>query len=560
MDRRDFFALKKKPNRKTPAASIVASRNIDSGLNAYTGQWTTAEVAHLLKRTMFGAKKADIDYFKGMSVSQAVDTLLNVYTTAPLPPLKNYDDTSFPAGNPDLTVAQGTTWVNVPTDESAVQSKRIGSWKSWWMGLMINQQRTIQEKMVLFWHNHFSTETNEYNHGVLGYRHNAMLRDKALGNFKDLVKAVTIDGAMLRYLNGYLNTNTAPDENYARELQELFTVGKENNPNYTEDDVYQAARVLTGWRIKWTDDTIYFDDTKHDTGSKTFSSFYGGTVVAGRTGATAGEAELDALLTMIFNNKTAVSEFIVGKLYRWFCYYTIDAATQTNVIKPLAQLFRDSNWEIKPVLTTLFKSEHFFDPLNQGCLIKSPVDLTVGLMREFNVEFPDSSDYVNAYNMWEYTRNQSSNVQQNIGDPPSVSGWPAYYQLPAYHEMWINTDTLPRRNMFTDQMIMAGYTRNGETLQIDPIAFAKTLSNPADPNVVINETLDILYRVPISENSKSIIKKQILLSAQEQDYYWSNAWNALLANPGDMTAYQTVYTRLQSLLKYFMNLAEYQLS
>ncbi len=560
MDRRDFFALKKRTPKTAQPASIAAPRNIDSGLNTYTGAWTTAEVAHLLKRTMFGAKKADVDYFRGMSMEQAVDTLLNVYATAPLPPLKNYDDSSFPSGNPDLTVAAGTTWVNTPTDESVVQPKRTGSWKSWWMGLMINQQRTIQEKMVLFWHNHFSTETNEYNHGVLGYRHNAMLREHALGNFKTLVRIVTIDGAMLRYLNGYLNTYTAPDENYGRELQELFTLGKENNPNYTEDDVYQAARVLTGWRIKWTDDTVYFDDTKHDKNSKTFSSFYGGTVVSGRTGATAGDAELDDLLTMIFSKQTEVSEFIVGKLYRWFCYYTIDAATQTNVIKPLAQLFRNSNWEIKPVLAALFKSEHFFDPLNQGCLIKSPVDMAVGLMREFNVVFPDSADYVNAYNMWEYTRNQASNVQQNIGDPPSVSGWPAYYQLPQYHEMWINTDTLPRRNMFTDQMITTGYTRNSKTIQIDPIAFVKTLSNPADPNVLINESLDILYRVPISDNSRTIIKKQILLSSQEQDYYWSNAWNAMIANPGDMTAYQTVYTRLQSLFKYFMNLAEYQLS
>lgn len=560
MDRRDFLALKKRTPKTARPASIAAPRNIDSGLNTYTGAWTTAEVAHLLKRTMFGAKKADVDYFKGMSMGQAVDTLLNVYATAPLPPLKNYDDSSFPSGNPDLTVAAGTTWVNTPTDESVVQPKRTGSWKSWWMGLMINQPRTIQEKMVLFWHNHFSTETNEYNHGVLGYRHNAMLREHALGNFKTLVRTVTIDGAMLRYLNGYLNTYTAPDENYGRELQELFTLGKENHPNYTEDDVYQAARVLTGWRIKWTDDTIYFDDTKHDKNSKTFSSFYSGTVVAGRTGATAGDAELDDLLTMIFSKQTEVSEFIVGKLYRWFCYYTIDAATQINIIKPLAQLLRNSNWEIKPVLTALFKSEHFFDPLNQGCLIKSPVDMAVGLMREFNVVFPDSADYVNAYNMWEYTRNQASNVQQNIGDPPSVSGWPAYYQLPQYHEMWINTDTLPRRNMFTDQMITTGYTRNSKTIQIDPIAFVKTLSNPADPNVLINESLDILYRVPISDNSKTIIKKQILLSSQEQDYYWSNAWNAMIANPGDMTAYQTVYTRLQSLFKYFMNLAEYQLS
>jgi hypothetical protein len=151
-------------------------------------------------------------------------------------------------------------------------------------------------------------------------------------------------------------------------------------------------------------------------------------------------------------------------------------------------------------------------------------------------------------------------MQQNLGDPPSVSGWPPYYQVPQFYEIWINSDTLPKRNRFTDQLIGNGYSRNGQKIQIDPIAFAKSLSNPADPNVLLNDSLNILYRVPISENSKTIIKKQILLSGQDQDYYWSNAWNAYLASPTNTTAYQTVHTRLRDLYKYLMNLAEYQLS
>jgi uncharacterized protein (DUF1800 family) len=558
MDRRDFLTGTK-PSQIQPT-SDAGIRQIYSGLNIYTGTWSATEVIHLLKRTMFGAKTADVNYFRNLSMAQSVDEILNVGTTAPSPPLKTYDNTGIPAADPDYAIPQGSTWINTWSGDGTVNSRRIASWKSWWTGLMINQPRTITEKMVLFWHNHFATESNEYSRGTYGYRHNALLRQMAVGNFKTLVRGVTVDLAMMRYLNGYLNTNSAPDENYSRELQELFTLGKENNPNYSEDDVKAAARVLTGWRINNTNDTLFFDINRHDKTGKTFSSFYGGKVIAGRTDATAGDVELDELLNMIFSKNVEVSEYIVRRLYLWFCYYTIDANTITTVIKPLAKLLRDSNWETKPVLEALLKSEHFYDVLNQGCLIKSPIDLTVTSIREFNVAFPPDTDYVNAYFMYEYLRSQASTMQQNLGDPPSVSGWPPYYQVPQFYEIWINSDTLPKRNRFTDQLIGNGYSRNGKKIQIDPIAFAKSLSNPVDPNVLINDSLSILYRVPLSENSKAIIKKQLLLSGQDQDYYWSNAWNAYLATPTDNAVYQTVYTRLRDLYKYLMNLAEYQLS
>jgi uncharacterized protein (DUF1800 family) len=512
---------------------------------------------------MFGAKKTDIDHFLSMTPSAAVDELLNVPTSLPAPPLKNYDNTDIDAADADTTVAQGSTWVNTVSTDSTANGNRVNSLKAWWIGTMVNQDRSIREKMTLFWHNHFSTETAEYEKGTYGYRYNTLLRQSAIGNFKKLVKDMTLNVAMLRYLNGYLNTNTAPDENYARELQELFTLGKENNPNYTEDDVKAAARVLTGWRIKPDDESVFFKPEAHDKNNKTFSSFYGGTVITGRGDATGGDAELDDLINMIFSKSVEVSEFIVKRLYTWFVYYTIEPDTYTNVIKPLAEQFRNGNWEIKPVLATLLKSEHFFDALSQGCLIKSPLEMIVMIMREFDVEFPNSSDYANQYNMWDYLRNQSVLMQQNIADPPSVSGWPAYYQVPMFYEMWINHDTMPKRERFIDQLIGTGYMRNNVKLVIDPVTYVKNnfpTNIAADPNALINGLLDVMYRVPISDNSKATIKTQILLSGQVQDYYWTNAWNAYIGNPGDMTYYTTVYTRLQTLFKYLMNLAEYQLA
>jgi hypothetical protein len=160
--------------------------------------------------------------------------------------------------------------------------------------------------------------------------------------------------------------------------------------------------------------------------------------------------------------------------------------------------------------------------------------------------------------MWSFMQGYAALLQQNIGDPPNVAGWAAYYQAPQFHETWINADTYPRRNLFTDTMIGAGYTRNGQKIVIDPVAFTKKLSNPADPNILMNDALRILFRIDLSPASKTALKNQILLSNQAQDYYWTNAWTAYINNP-IAANYQVVYTRLRDLYKYLMDLAEYQL-
>ena len=531
-----------------------------SGLQPYNGAWTKSEVIHLLKRTMFGARQKDITYFLSKGASAAVDELLNPVAPMPAPPLKNYTNTTTPATDADFSVAAGQTWVDTYTADGTVQSNRRTSFRSWWMGVMLNQDRSIREKMTLFWHNHFATEANDIGTARYVYKHHKLLRDNCLGNVKTLVRAMSIDPAMLTYLNGQLNTRTAPDENYARELQELFTLGKENDPNYTEDDVKTAARVLTGWRNDANKNASYFDANRHDTTDKVFSSFYGNRVIKGKTGVTAGDAELDELLDMIFSKSVEVSRYIVTRLYRWFVYYEIDAYTQANVIDPLAAKLRSGNWEVKPVLSMLLKSEHFHDALNQGCQIKSPVDMIVGLCREFDVIFPDATEYAVQYVHWNYVRNWGALMQQNIGDPPDVSGWKAYYQLPGFYGIWINSDTYPKRNQFSDTMAVSGYTASSKKIIIDHIAYAKTFPNPGDPNVLISDIADHMLQLPLSPAIRNQLKRDILLSGQDQDYYWTNAWNAHIANVADQTALRIVQKRLQDLIKYLMNLPEYQLA
>ena len=566
MDRRDFLTAGK-AKKAAPSNPIIIgftspSRTL-SGTNPYTGTWGTNEIIHLLKRTMFGAKKADVDFFSAMTMSQAVDYLLNVSVaqTQPAPPVKNYTNSVTPT-DPDNAILPGDTWININTNDGGVDSARVLSFKNWWLGQMVNQERNILEKMTLFWHNHWATETNVIGRAIWCYQNNIVLRRNALGNFKTFAKEMTVDTSMLRYQNGYLNTNTAPDENYGRELQELFTIGKgadNATQGYAEADVKAAAKVLTGWQVNGTTNTSFFTSSRHDSSNKQFSSFYGNTVIAGRTGATAGDLEINDLLSMIFATNDSAMH-ICRKLYRWFVYYTIDATTEANVITPLAQVFRSSNYDIKAVLSTLLKSEHFFDPLNQGCIIKSPIDLLVGLSREFSVQFPVVSDYAGNYNCWQSLNSLAITFQQNIGDPPNVAGWQPYYQAPQFHEIWINSDTFPKRNQFTDQMLLTGYTRGGKNIKIDPTLFALSLPNPGDPNKLISDSIKYLFRLPLLQASMDQLKKDIILGGQTSDFYWTNAWNAWVANPNDAVNANIVKTKLRDLYQYLMKLAEYQLS
>jgi uncharacterized protein (DUF1800 family) len=537
-----------------PAQIHRTSRNINSGLNPYQGPFDSSAVIHLLKRTMFGASLADVNYFSRLSLTQAVDELLNPTASLPAPPLNDYqNDTADP------NVPAWQTWVNSQTNDGALNFLRVLSFKKWWAGVLVNQDRSIKEKLSLFWSNHWGTETNVINNAILCYDHHTTLRNGCLGNFKTMVKNITIDSGMLIYLNGYLNTKLAPDENYGREIQELFTIGKDPVTNlapYTEEDVKAAAKVLTGWRINVNSGNSFFDPNLHDTTNKSFSSFYNGRVISGRSGA-AGAQETDDLIDMLFA-KNETSKHIVRKLYRWFVYYEIDDQVEQLVIEPLAAIFQQNNYEIKPVLRALFLSEHFFDALNRGCMIKSPCDLVVGHLREYQVNFPDPSDVESNYGHWSFVAYYVILLTQNLGDPPGVSGWPAYYQQPLFHEIWINHDSLPKRNQFTDYLIYAGYSINNTTIKTDGVAFASRLPNPADPNELVRDAMKVLLGVSLTDASLAQIKNNFLLSGQATDSYWTSAWNTYVANPTP-TNLNIVNTRLRDLLKYFMNLAEYQL-
>jgi uncharacterized protein (DUF1800 family) len=525
-----------------------------------TTDWNTKTAAQLLRRTIFGPTRAEIY----QAASQTLDaTLAMLYAPQPSP---------APPVGPSPPLQSGQTWLNAPFD-SLNDGSYAAYLKAWWMALIARQGVSLREKMVLFWHNHFVSAYQTVVDSRFMYKQLDLYRQNALGNFRQLVKLVSLDPAMLRYLNGDTNIVGHANENYGRELQELFTIGKGpeiapgNYTNYMEQDVQAAARVLTGfydigYRVT-TDATINssFIAAKHDATNKQFSSAYGNTVVQGRTGA-AGANELDDMLTMIFAQTDAdgvgrVAKFICRKLYRWFVYYDIDDTTELNIIVPLASIMMANNYEVQPVLDALFRSAHFYDDNNIGCVIKNPADFFAGTVRQLGITLPGMTDS-SYYRPFNDLRSRAANIEMDLLDPPNVAGWAAYYQVPDFYETWISTTTLPLRGQFTDQLFASAGVSG---LTLDRIAFVKTMGTPADPFKLIDDLAEALFPFLITQSQKDYLMYNAMSLKQNDEYEWTTVWNTYWAPGGQTTTNKTnVLKMLDPLLKFMFRMAEFQLS
>jgi uncharacterized protein (DUF1800 family) len=500
---------------------------------------------------MFGATKADVNHFVGMNLQQTLAELLSPSGIALSLPVNDYNT----ATQTDPDVPAGQVWINAPYNPT-IEARRIISLRGWWLDVMAKQGRSIEEKMLLFLHNLVPIQMTIVDSGVISYNYLMTMRQHVLGNYKQMIRDITLDPAMLRYLNGYLNSNTQPDENYARELQELFTLGKDT-PTYTEADVQAAARVLTGWSIDVATYQPIFIPSRHDTGPKQFSAFYNGFIIPGQSGPNAGDQELDALLDMIFT-ANEVALHICRELYRFFVYHEITAQTEQDVIVPLANIFRTNNYELLPVLEALFSSEHFFDPLNMGAMLKSPADFSIGFLRELDYILPSSANLSDAFNSRLSLQQFMSVLQQVPGDPPAVAGWPAYYQIPLFDKTWITTDSLPRRAQLVDYLIYVGMNLTTGVSKLDVLGYVASLDQPGDPLALIQEMVENLLPLNVSQ-SVVFSWMAILLSGQTNTSYWTGLWNDYVNDPTDPTKRFQVEYRLQALFHYIFHVEEYQL-
>jgi len=525
----------------------------NKGIAAYNGTFGSKEIKHLLRRTQFGINRQDIVTYNGMTLNQVLSAILAM-TPEPSPPLNHYESLINPPTYKEPSIPLGTTWVNTTPLYPEINFHKVNSFKSW-LAINYYKDNSVIEKMTLFLHSFLpiSHDANDPRHLYNNYK---LLRANALGNFKTLIKSCLLDSGILKYLNGDVNQKDAPDENLARELQELFTLGKGFTPIYNESDVKQVAKVLTGYTIDRTTGLVVFNPNRHDTTNKTFSVYYSNTVIAGKTG-TSGKDELDDLVHMIFL-KDDVALHFCRKLYGFFVYYEIDSTVEANVIVPLANIMRSNNYEILPVVQALFASDHFFDTDTYGSHIKSPLDFIFGQFKEMEIPLPSNADILQQYEVYAELFVASYVLRQSPYDPPNVSGWEAYYQKPLLHQNWITTDTISYRNKFSVYYIF-GYTKRGYKIQADVINFTKGFSNPSDPNVLINDALNFLHTIPSTADLRTHLKT-ILLYGQAQDYYWTNAWDDHINNPTDTAKKKLVSDLLFLFYKYILELAEYQLN
>lgn len=304
-----------------------------------------------------------------------------------------------------------------------------------WFEKILSTKSPITEKMTIFWHNHFVSSFKKVKRAHWMYDQVALLRKHSLGNFGELLEEVTVNPAMLRYLDGVQNHNDSPNENYAREVMELFTLGE---GNYTEKDIKEVARALTGLKINHAFDTFRFAKRKHDFGEK---------VILGKKG---NFGYADVVKILLDQDQTAV--LVMNKLWKEF----ISFKPNKGVVKSWAKQFKESNYNIYKALKLVLTSKEFYDPKVRGALIKSPIELTLGSLRQFGFILSDWTPLVRINNK----------LGQALYNPPTVKGW-------AGGKKWITTSTLLERQHFIRKFIsyqqkgMGMMSSKGEIVDID---------------------------------------------------------------------------------------------
>jgi hypothetical protein len=511
-------------------------------ITPYSGTWTEKQLRHLLVRTLFGVSKADLIFFKDKSLEQCLKILLR---PIPLPPPPLFRTTDDPADLPE-----GHSFVFAAENKS-----RDDDWmlylKGWWFGLMLEPQNNIREKMVLFWHNHFVVQFDTVKDLRYDYHYLNLLRTNALGNFKALLREITTCPAMLVYLNGNANGKKFPNENFGRELQELFTIGKGSGSNYTEADVKAAAKVLTGWKDDKKSIGSKFVAEDHNTDDKVFSAFYNHRIIKGRSGKE-GAHETDELIQMICEN-AETANFLCRKLYRWFVHSKIDDNIEKNVITPLAEILRENDYEFKPVLLSLFQSSFFYEPELMGAMFKSPLDYFIGAAHQFKLQLG------NKVEGWWLMVAALDNMGQSIGNPPNVAGWPAYSEFPLFDKNWVVSEYLSYRSRWIKGISYfeeAIYNPLPEPkLKFDFIGYVDQLPNANDPRKLVKSSLFLLCSIQPNKDQTDYLIKIL----DGEDNSWHNLWSRHKKFSADDKLKNEVYDRLRKVFNLILMLPEYQI-
>jgi uncharacterized protein (DUF1800 family) len=583
-------------------------------LAEYTGTLGYKRAAHLLHRASFGPTKEEIDNFATLTPTLAIAKLFQQPLPDPVLPI-----------DPET----GKEWcISGTTDANSGDSDLQEFFKGWFIGQMLSLgvnptlslAYSTREKVVFFIHTVLTAIQSKVDNSRSLYFENQLFRlfafDKTAGvkfNFKELTKKASVDNTMLRLLDGNLNVKGSPNENYARELHELYTIGRGlegtlppiTDPGdyflYREQDVQAAAKVLSGWDIDTTYSNIDPDTllprgtvkgsatnaSGHDNDVKQFSDRFNNQTIQAKatllSGTNATEAsaldEISQLIDMIYS-KPETARNICRRIYRFYVYHEITQSIDNTIIAEMATTFAANEFKLQPVLEELFKSQHFYEAAagvnddNFGGIIKSPTDLMVGTMRLFDIQAQMPNPVTGAKAFYEKTNElirSLTDMGMHFYDPFDVAGYDAYHQYPIYHRSWISTNYLTNRYDFIRQFVSGNQGMAG-ALKIDVVNFVKTKISNATASNARDLIIELAkYLLPQAENLTfdPAADDNSGLTAERMNYFltaflkspqidvdpeglWTFRWN---------NAYEpeVVPKQLESLFNAMMQSPEYQL-
>jgi uncharacterized protein (DUF1800 family) len=548
-----------------------------ASLNPLQGALGLRRAAHLLRRTSFRYTKAKVDELAALNAGDAMASLL---TAVPL----QLDQPLFADGN-----NTPAPWINppkpvntpLPAQDFILHRYVLG----WWVNEALHDPG-ITLRMTFFFHQFMAVDGDSGGTPDF-FDYLALLRWGATGNFKKLATKMVVNNCMLAYLNNDENFVNNPNENFAREFFELFTIGRGqpagpgDYTNYTEDDIVQAARVFTGFnhvpRDQYKDPETNIPCGKgypqsHDFLPKTFSPRFNNTVIKAPTQDADGmNQELNAFVDMVFAQEETARN-LCRRLYHFFVRRNIVPEVETDVIGPLAQTLISQNFELKPVLNQLLQSEHFFDADDAvsndeiiGALIKSPLDLVLEALSFLNIPIPDpvteNDKHYNTFYSGAILGHMMGQAGMSVFYPSDVAGYPGYYEDPDFNRQFFNSATIIARYKLPQMLLTGTYAWGGSAgepigTQLDVAAWVRNsgvFGDPSDAKILVQDLTQYLFpEVPDNDRTDYFLNTVFLDGLPASD--WNYAWQQFLTS-GDNT---DVRIPLGRLLNAVMYAPEYQ--
>lgn len=551
---------------------ILAKINIMASLLSLNEKLGIRRAKHFLRRATYNFSKVQIEKFASITAEQAVEILFENTTNKLAEP---YDP--LPSNSPDGYWTSSTEHPNTFDG----QGRKRAFVTAWWWYNAINEV-SFKHKLSFFLHTCFTAAKDSGGGFSTNYFDHLRLLDfYAYGNIKTLAQKITLDNSMLNYLDNTNNNANNPNENYAREFLELFTIlkgpqiGEGNYTNYTEIDVQQAAKVFSGFKREYDRSIIdsetnlpsgYANKNKHDKNDKQFSQAFDNQIISGKDDSAGMMTELSDFISMVFSKEETAKSYC-RKLYRHFVKSEWGEEVENDIISPLAKILIENNYEIKPVVSALFSSQHFFDADDDnasneiiGSIIKSPFQQISEICSMFQVTIPNPNSeayrfYINFFLKFVHN-SYLGGAGMSLFNPDSVAGYPAYYQEPDFDRHWFSSNTLIARYKLVESLIYGKYSNSNQNnySKLDTILFVENnIENPSDSVKLIMEISDLLFPESIDEDRIKHFES-ILLDGYNS-YYWSSEWTKF-KNTGDAS---TIKSRLDALIIAIINAAEFQL-